>query len=391
MELVKFSFRNISAKVMDATAEILREIRCHGPITFARFMEIALYHPEFGYYQKARSPIGPEGDYFTSPHIHPAFARCLARQIQQAWAMMGEPDVFNVVELGSGSGILASHLMRYLSEAVGKGKVSYLGVEASSARREESMAILKPWIQEGTANVVAFLPEQLTGPCFVIANEFFDALPFHRVVQRENELYEIYVSECQGRLIEVEGQPQREVLEFIDWLDRKLPDGSETEVNLAMVDWMQRLASVIQEGYVLVIDYGYTSDEVAGRSRPKGTALAYFRQTYSDDLLARPGEQDITAHVDFTALCKAAREVGFEVAGFTTQAYFLAALGVGDAIAELLEAGAPEESLRAVRLAISELVWPPGLGGFKVMALVKGAVPHNLDGFSLFNLPNPCQ
>ncbi len=375
---------------MSALDAILEEIRSSGPISFARFMELALYHPVHGYYQRGHSPIGFEGDYFTSPHIHRAFALCLARQILQMWQVLGQPSPFNLIEFGCGSGKLAAQLLEELSrnpEALGSFR--YLGVETSKLRRDEAVRALVPWTAQGQAIVVDTPPPAIPEQALVLANEFLDALPFHRVVCRDGRLMEIYIDAEGDTLIEREGSPQPAVQAYFAWLGRLPPEGSCVEVNLGMLEWVKALYGMIPQGYVLVIDYGYTSDELYGKVRPKGTALAYFKHQHSEDLLARPGNQDITAHVDFSALSKAAQEAGFQVVGFTTQAFFLANLGIGDAIAQMLLSGAPEKEVRATRLAVAELVWPYGLGGFKVLALGKQAPTGQLTGFSHSILTKP--
>jgi SAM-dependent MidA family methyltransferase len=374
---------------VDALDLILEEIQTSGPLPFSRFMELALYHPEQGYYQGQRSPIGYQGDYFTSPHIHRAFARCIARQITEMWQALGRPQPFYLVEFGAGSGTLAIQLLEELGSSPYIGAaIRYVGIEISKARRKEAETAIQQWLSLGQAIVSDVPPHAVPGPAVVFANEFLDALPFHLVVYREGKLMEIYVDAVGGTLKEREGPPTTGVERYFRWLGRLPLEGSRIEVNLAMLDWVHSVYRIVPQGYVLVIDYGYSSGELYGKPRPRGTAMAYFDHEVSDDLLAHPGQQDITAHVDFTALFRAALEAGFELAGYTTQAYFLANLGVGDVIAEMILAGAPEPQVDAARLAVAELVWPLGLGGFRVLALAKNCPPTSFKAFQSANLPD---
>lgn len=375
---------------MSALELILSEIKASGPISFARFMELALYHPVYGYYQRRLSPIGEGGDFFTSPHIHPAFAKCIARQVVEMWQLLDQPEPFYLVDFGSGSGLLARQLLEELTGSAHlQSALRYLAIEASTARRHEAEEALGPWIRSGQATITDTPLPDLPGTALVLANEFFDALPFHRVAHTSQGLRELYVDALGDSLTEMEGPLTPEVERYFHWLGTLPPEGSQTEVNLAMLEWVRHLYHMMSRGYVLVIDYGYSTHELYAKIRPRGTAVAYFGQQYNEDLLARPGQQDITAHVDLTALSKAATEVGFQLVGQTTQAYFLAALGIGDTIAEMVASGVPEAELRATRLAIAELVWPHGLGGFKVLGFAKAAPVARLTGFSFPNQLNP--
>jgi SAM-dependent MidA family methyltransferase len=247
--------------------EILRaQIRSGGPITFHRFMDQALYHPEHGYYRRARDPFGKEGDFFTASQLQPVFGLLIAARIRSLCQEMGEPSGFTVVELGPGRGEMTEAFAGYRVELVPHG---------------------------------AELPEKIRGVVF--SNEFFDALPVHRVVWVGKEARESLVDWREGRFVWGEGGPvSDEIREYIDRYLPPSPGRTSAEVNLDAVRWMERIARNLESGYVFTIDYGFTAAE--SRRFPDGTLMSYRRHTAMEDVLADPGERDITAHVCFPAL-----------------------------------------------------------------------------------------
>jgi len=249
-------------------AAILREeIGKNGPITFHRFMEAALYEPEHGYYRRpGRDPFGKEGDFFTAEQLQPVFGILIASRIWQLYREMGEPSDFVVVELGAGRG--------ELEQAV---PFPYVPVD----------------IDRGE------LPARFRG--IVFSNEFFDALPVHRVVWESGEARESLVGWRDGRFVWVVGEPVRaEIREYIDRYFPESADRQSAEVNLDALRWIERISRSLESGYVFSVDYGYTSAEA--KRFPAGTLMSYRRHAATEDVLADPGERDITAHVCFTAL-----------------------------------------------------------------------------------------
>lgn len=361
---------------------ICEEIERTGPLTFARFMELALYDPEYGYYATAVR-VGRSGDYLTAPEAHPIFGWVIARQLWELWDLLDRPALFTLIEYGPGTGTLALSLFEYLARTVPDflERLRYRPVEVSRAALD---ALVDRLVDSGFASLLA-LEERDAVTGIVLANEVVDALPVHRVCWREGQLWELFVDWDGERFVEVLGPPSIGALAH--WLERlgvQLREGQTTELCLAMVDWVADVARVLARGYVLVLDYGFPAPERYDPVRfPKGTVRTYFRHSVGDDPLQSPGVQDITAHVDFTMLGLAAQERGFTVLGLTTQAEFLAQAGLGEVLVQLqAEPGMTAERYLAARAAALHLLDPAGMGRFRVLLLGKG-VPEGvlLSGF----------
>ena len=374
-------------------------------IPFAEFMDLALYHPQYGYYATAPSKIGAAGDFVTSPHLSADFGELLAQQLVQMWEILQRPDRFTVVEMGAGQGILAADVIRELvRHADLRPCLAYRIVERSPQMRVEQQHQLQPWIEQGidiswtTLEVIA--PDSVVG-CFV-SNELVDALPVHQVQVQAGQLQEIYVTNATGDRDSASAS-FREVLrdvstprltEYfqdigINLLDARYPDGYRSEVNLAAVDWLAQVAQRLQRGYVLTIDYGYPSDRYYHPVRSAGTLQCYYRHQHHDNPYAYVGQQDITAHVDFTALARYGEMNGLHTVGFTKQGLFLMSLGLGDRLAALTQSHPDRDASDALtvntilrrRDALQSLIDPMGLGNFGVLIHAKQvpATAH-LDG-----------
>ena len=315
--------------------EIRREIEQRGPIPFDRFMELALYHPQSGYYCRARDPFGVAGDYFTNAQLQPVFGRLIALQICR-WREEAAVEDFTVVELGAGRGETARVVRQSLSG------IRYVEVER----------------QRGE------LPPRVQGVVF--SNEFFDALPVHVALWSAGRWRERYVGANGQRFCWVEGELSGAEVEA--YLERYVPDpeeGQVVEVGLEALRWMERIAECLERGRVLAIDYGYTAEE-RGRF-PAGSLIGYCRHTAVEDVLAEPGERDITAHVAFTPLVERARELGFEAPPLQSQAQFLLSVGEPDQFASAL-AAATEPEARRHRIMLKTLLY--GMGEtFRVLVL----------------------
>ncbi|HKW97739.1 MAG TPA: SAM-dependent methyltransferase [Bryobacteraceae bacterium] len=314
---------------MTPVGEILRdEIRRTGPIPFHRFMDAALYHPEHGYYRKARDPFGAHGDFYTAEQVQPVFGILIAERIRMLCDRMGRPEGFALVELGAGRQEMAEAFREF----------PYRPVDLNSARTAERSA--------------AGMPDHLRGVVF--SNEFFDALPVEAAVIRNGQASEMRVGFADDRFIWTEGDRAREELEcYRKKYFGHLPEGQVIEINLEALDWLDRIAAVLKAGYVFTIDYGYTAREMV--RFPRGTLMSYRRHQAIDDVLKDPGEQDITAHVCFTALEEHGREIGLERESFGTLAQTLIAAGERDQFAGVLAAGSEGESLRR-RLQLKQLL-----------------------------------
>ena len=339
-------------------ARIRDRIREKGRITFAEFMETALYDPDHGYYTSGREPVGTRGDYLTGPEMHPAFGAMIARWVAGRWREMGSPSPFDVVEIGAGTGLLHAAIAAYLEkfEPELQRTLHYRAVEIRGVRSQSGESAIE------VLESLAHIPDGSITGC-IVSNELVDAFPVHVVVVEGRDLREIYVAWDGERFVEVTGEPSTpQIPSYFDRLGIVLPEGYRTEVNLEALGWIRQVAAKLSRGYVLTIDYGYTADEYYSPERRRGTLLCYYRHTSSEDPYVRVGQQDITAHVDFTSLMEAGRKAGLEVVQFTTQRDFLLAQG----IREWLERANPRE-----RRAILSLIDPRGMGGFKQLVQKK--------------------
>ncbi len=407
--------------------EVIRdEIRQSGPITFARFMELALYHPLLGYYVGAgigREPVGWAGDFFTSGDVSPLWGWAIARQLHQMWQTLGCPARFDVIEPGAGRGLLAASVWRYalalderwaaaLRYTLVDRAASTAPLRAARAARltAELAAIPAPpdavrWADD-LAQAASDGP--ITGCIF--SNELVDALPVHLVEARAGTLAEVYVAlePEMGRLVErLDAPSSARVASYLDayaapW--RSYADGWRAEVCLAAEDWMGEVAATLGRGFALTLDYGASARRLYTADRRRGTLMAYTRHHLSEWPLAHPGQQDLTAHVNFSALARVGASAGLRVTRYTTQAALLRSLGLPAQAEELAARLFPfAESERhtdrgqadhlrrvALRNAVATLLDPQGLGGFRALiqrrdapggrqGRLKGVTVHMLD------------
>ena len=305
-------------------------------------MEQALYHPEFGYYSSPRNPLGRDGDFYTSSDLDPVFGKLLARRFTALSKEINIPaESFTIVELGAGRGLLARDILQ-------SQKFPYRILERSADMRERQREVLQAfeveWIED--------LPEDLTGCVF--SNEFFDALPVHRVVRRNGILRELYLNED---FVEVEGDPQPGV-------DAPVGEGNLADVGIDARQWIGRIGASLKTGFHLAIDYGYLEREFY--ARPRGTLMCYWRHQVSEDPYIRIGEQDITAHVNFSDLIEAGLAASLVKTEFSSQMDFLIRLGILDEMESLAGTGTVE-SLERLQ-AMKKLILPGNMGErFKVL------------------------
>jgi SAM-dependent MidA family methyltransferase len=397
-------------------ARLRDEIRLGGPITFARFMAVALTDPEHGYYTRGAPRPAREGDFLTAPEMDPVFGLVLARQVDECWRLLGSPDPFTLREHGAGSGALVTAIVEGLREngstlvaagATGRAPLRYEPVEIDLVRLRElvtRLGALAPEVEvaappalpsgavppSGAAPSVAGAPaagDRMTG--LILANELVDALPVHRVVGRPGSvpgIDEILVGWADdpaaplgGRFTDVVAVPTTPAL-AARLADEGivLADGQPAEVRLVDVDWVAGVARDLERGYVLVIDYGAPASELYDPvRRPAGTLLAYAGHRALDDVYADPGDRDITAHVDATALERAAAASGLEVLGRTAQAGFLLACGLEEVFGRLrADPSLTPERYLTLRSAVRRLLDPRLLGGFFVLALGRALPPE---------------
>jgi len=345
------------------TDRLRTRIESSGPLTFAEFMEAALYDPDEGFY--ARNPVGEQGEFVTSPHVSPLFGALVATQVEEFWALLGRPNPFSIVELGAGDGTLAGQILDNLSGQVLEA-VRYAAVDRSSRAREA--------LRGASVTAVASLDELESGfeGC-MIANELFDNIPFHRVRGAADGPRELYVGLDGDRFVLIEAQVSSQRIER---LARKLTQGEEAVVSPGALDLLDRAAAVLARGYVWLADYGW-----GGGLGEAGAVHGYRQQRLVEDILTDPGSQDITVGVDFDALAAHARERGWSVWGPVTQRDALLAVGFRDrdeqARHRQVEALDSHRGIEAARIysernRASLLIREGGLGDFLVLCLGLG-------------------
>lgn len=358
-------------------------------ITFATFMDLALYQLQYGYYAVNTSQLGIAGDFVTSAHMGNDFAELLAEQFFDMWQRLGHPSPFHVVEMGPGQGLLAdgilAHLQQHYPDCLAA--LHYTLVETSPALQAAQQARLEPWQAQQVPLVWCHLTEipadTIVGCCF--SNELVDAFPVHRVTLTEAGLQEQYVTLSKNpdrpfefALAELSTPALEQYFERlgITLTIPPYPVGFTTEVNLVALDWLANLAARLHRGYILTIDYGYTADRYYRPTRSQGTLQCYFQHAHHDDPLINVGQQDITAHVDFTTLARWGKQCGLEPLGQTQQGLFLMALGLGDRLNALAQLQDTDSSTLRYALqrreTLHQLISPLGLGNFNVLVQGKG-------------------
>jgi len=363
-------------------AILAEQIRVRGPITFAEYMEACLYHPQHGYYENADQH--PRRDYFTSVDVSPVFGRLLARQFQEMWEMMDRPDPFWLVEAGAATGALAKHILDCAAESLEEfySAMRYVAVERSAVRRAAQVHILASHATRGRVTCSADLPEQVSQGC-VFSNELLDAMPVHRVLRKDGVLRELYVAVGDAGFQEQSASPSSPALaEYFEDQGIVLQDQQQAEVCLGACRWIEEIAGKLGRGFVLTIDYGHLARELYDERHMRGTLLAYSRHHAREDYFRAPGEQDLTAHVNFSALDQWGQRGGLSRTGFTSQSNFLLALARHTRFEDLQSAGMNEQQQARARLLFKTLIYPEGMGEtFQVLVQHKGIESPHLAGF----------
>lgn len=365
---------------MDTLTDIItNRILTAGRITFAEFMGMALYHPELGYYSSEKIKLGKKGDYYTSPLVHRVFGELLCKQIAEMWNMSGGGD-FTIVEMGAGDGTLCYDLLNYARKEhpVFYDKLIYVIIEESRGMRGVQRERLLG-NAECKFDKIQWLdysdPIFNTGinGCF-ISNELVDAFPVHLVEMSEGELKEVYVGIQDDVFTEILDSPSTpEINKYFERLGINLEEGQRAEVNLKAIDWMKWVSKSLVKGFVITVDYGYPAEELYAPYRKDGTLLCYFKHRVVEDPFLNIGEQDITAHVDFTTLTTIGEEEGLHTAGMTDQTHFLFGLGLGQILEASAQNNIDETPALEQRLMIKNLIMPGGMGSvFKILIQHKG-------------------
>jgi SAM-dependent MidA family methyltransferase len=356
---------------------IIKKIKEKGPLSFHDFMEMALYYPDYGYYTSERSKIGPAGDYYTSVSLTPLFGEMIARQIVEMWQHMGEPE-FTIVEYGAGNGFLCRDILYHLSNYKKLYEhLTYGIIEKSAAMREEERIHLNSKVK--WYNSIKEVPP-FTG-C-VISNELLDNFAVHEVVM-EDDLMEIYVDH-NGEYTELLRPAPDAVRNYFKELDIHLLTGQRAEANIEATEWISEIASVLEKGYVLTVDYGFSSAELYSTDRSRGTLMCYKGHQGNENPYIDIGMQDITSHVNFSALHHWGAKNGLQFTGYASQAEFLIALGIKDRLINQLLLNGRDSYLayRKNAFILHQLLFDMGQK-FKVLIQQKGLPEFKLTGLQL--------
>lgn len=368
------------------TVQIKRQLTHDEGLSFSQFMSSALYTPGLGYYANGCVKFGAEGDFMTAPELSPLFGHCVARQVAEIFASLVQPSL---LELGAGSGALAQSMLFALADMNALPE-QYLILEPSAAlqqRQRERLAKTLPANLLARVHWLSSLPQHFVG--VIVGNEVADALPVEVIRLWPNDAEQAYVCwdeqrqtfDWQWRHM-VDADLQAVANQVREQVGEVSEQGYQTEVCRLLKPWMHSLADSVQQGAILLIDYGYVEREYWSSGRWMGSLRAHYRQRAHNHPFYYPGLQDLTAHVDFTALAYAGHAAGLSVAGFTTQSHFLLSLGITGLVAE------EADMMTHLRLAqqIKTLTMPDEMGeNFKVMAFLKG-VSLSLSGFALRDL-----
>jgi SAM-dependent MidA family methyltransferase len=349
-------------------------------------MEWCLYHPEDGYYRSERMGIGKDGDFYTSPCVHPLFGSLIAKQLFQMSEQL-KGTFFDVVEQGGGKGFLGEDVLQWAKKnsPAFYQRLRYHFIETSPHLLKEQRERLAEHEKEG--KVFWMDPEafeegkNLMEGCF-LSNELVDAFPVHQVIFDHGNLKEIYVTQDHGQLKEQWGEPSdSRIVHYFQSMGIHLQEGQRAEVNLKALDWVEKVARCLRRGFVLTIDYGHLAKELYGSHRRDGTLLCYYQHRASENPYERLGEQDITSHVNFSSLIQKGEEVGLRCAGLVPQYQFLLALGLLQEMESLGREMSEMDALQ-LRLSLKHLIEPEmGMGEvFKVLIQHKGIHQPHLDG-----------
>ena len=392
MNLSKFSN---SQKLQQILVTEIERSPCQR-ITFAQYMALVLYEQNYGYYNSGIVSIGSQGDFFTSSSLGKDFGELLAIQFREMWYKLGCPNPFCLVEMGAGNGELAQDILNFFNKNNEEALIQalkYIVVEKSPALIKEQQERLKSLTNfdlswKTWSDIAA---DSIEG-CF-FSNELVDAFPVHLVTKSNNQLQEVYLSFQQHKLTEIVGDISTEkitqyfALININLLQPEYPEGYRSEVNLQALDWLEAIASKLKRGYILTIDYGYTGSQYYRPSRSQGTLQCHYQHRRHNNPYVNLGYQDLTAHVNFTALERQGELCNLTTIGFTQQALFLMALGLGDRLNELSTGKYDITEIFKRRDALHQLIDPTGLGGFGVLIQGKN-LDENEQSLQGLTIPN---
>ena len=355
---------------------IISEIEKSGPVTFERFMNFALYNKKYGYYRSGKARIGKEGDFYTSPCVHPAFGTVISNFICAAAELLGIENP-EIVEIGSGKGLLALDILNAMSSSYPEiySNSSYTIVESNHSHLEESLKNLSAHNNKVVpVTKVNKLEPGIEG--IVLSNELFDSLPFHRVRYENNQLREIYVDNIKNEFVEKTGELSDErIRTYLNRYNIDFFDQQELEININAGVMLSHIASLINKGVIITIDYGYLGEELFSPERPRGTFKCHYRHQINENPYLNIGNQDITSHVDFTNLILTGDKLGFGQYIYREQGQFLVDWGMIDILEQTAEHDTADVLNGARdRIKIKNLILPQLMGKiFKVLIQFKNA------------------
>lgn len=356
---------------MQLSEIIISKIQNEGPISFRDFMEMSLYYPELGYYTSVSDKIGTEGDYYTSSNLTPLFGAMIGLRLEKMWEVTGK-GAFTIVEYGAGTGRLCHDILACLkNNPEFYEKLKYCIIEKSPVMREREKACLNEKVS--WHDTIRDIPE-LTG-C-ILSNELVDNFAIHQVIMEDN-LMEIFVDYKDG-FVELLKPASKELKDYLEELDVALPKGFRTEINLEATKWIKEIALALKKGYVMTIDYGYLSSGLYTSQKRCGTLVCYNQHTINERPYTNIGNQDITSHVNFSALCHWGIKNGLACCGLTNQADFLLELGFKEHLRKALSAeNDPVTAIRKEIFLTQTLLMDMGMK-FKVLIQQKGIANHLL-------------
>ncbi len=342
-------------------------------------MQHALYHPQYGYYTGVSTKFGAAGDFVTAPELTPLFAYTVAHQCQPI--LQALPNA-TILEFGAGTGALCANLLKRLHQ-LGDLPDRYFILEVSAQlkqRQQQTIAALIPELADRIHWLSRWPEAPFSG--IILANEVLDAMPVHRFLYNENTLQELFIGlDTSGALCEYVSKTSTRLQEYLSPFLPDLPQPYISEANLFLEGWFQQCSAILDKGVMLVLDYGFPRHEYYHPDRNQGTLICHYRHQAHSNFFQHLGEQDISAHVDFTHVAEAGDDAGFSIAGFTNQASFLLANG----LLELIDDSASPTVQMKAQQAIKQLTLPHEMGElFKVMALTKG-FDTPLKGFQLYD------
>ena len=373
---------------------LAEKIRREGPMTFYEFMKAALYHPELGYYNTESIKIGPQGDYYTSSNVHSAFGATLAKSFRSCLSSIDiTENSINLMEAGAGTGQLAADILNAIRDDHNEllDNLRYIIIENSPHMREQQFARLKTFGDRVRWLTLEELEHGKPVGGIIFSNELMDAFPVHIIRRHNRRLEELYVTEqviASDQTREQFFKSQREnlldttwgnlsidrtrMLEYLNITQLDVGEGHVIEVNLDAAGWLERMSKLLRNGFIITIDYGDVSGRLFQVNPSGGTVRSFYRHTLIESPLERPGEQDITASVNFTALVEYGRRCGLETLELTTLPEFLIRHGLIDRLARLEETAADSVASLKEKLAIKNLFLPGGIGAsFRVLVQKK--------------------